>query len=160
MCTPETKIKDKERRTTAVSTSYLRCVWTQECWNSESYATYSGQRLQWFNKKGRRLRGTLVSVGMNWDGVWTWHIRPELVHPTCGVCKHKSAEIANHTLRIQDSAYNGSPQRPQAAWYICQFGHELGRSVNVAYTPRIEHRAGYCRTLESKPNLGVKTGAC
>ena len=28
------------------------------------------------------------------------------VHSTCGVCEHKSAEIANHKLRIQDNAYN------------------------------------------------------
>ena len=49
---------------------------------------------------------------------------------------------------------------PQAACYIGQSGHELGQSVNLAYTPSIEHRAGYYRTLESKPNLGAKTGAC
>ena len=31
---------------------------------------------------------------------------------TCGVDKHDSAEIANHTLRIQDSRrHNGSPTR-------------------------------------------------
>ena len=44
-------------------------------------------------------------------------------------------------------------QGPQAAWYICQSGHELEQSVNVAYTPSTEHRAGYCRFLESKQTL-------
>ena len=54
------------------------CVLTWECWNGESYTTYSRQRLQWVTNKDRRLRGTMVCLGMNWGRVWSWHIRPVL----------------------------------------------------------------------------------
>ena len=70
---------------------------------------------------------------------------------------HDLSILARAVGQVGDSNVGEHDPSLHVVTIILLLPRSWGKKVHD--TPSIENRAGYCRTLESKPNLGVKTGA-